>query len=98
MVSGSKTFWLCIIYYFYQTYRVQPNFFNPVQIITHMFVHANFGHLFMNMFGLFLFGRTIEAVLGSKKMFILYLFVSGLGAAGFAISNFCHAIDFQGFM
>jgi membrane associated rhomboid family serine protease len=75
MVSGR------IVANLFALYTYSTGGFRPFQIITHMFVHANFGHLFMNMFGLFLFGRTIEAVLGSKKMFILY-FVSGLGAAG----------------
>jgi len=55
--------------------------FRPYQLITHMFMHAGFGHIFFNMFGLVVFGRVIESVWGSKRMFILY-FVSGLGAAG----------------
>jgi rhomboid-like protein len=45
-----------------------------------MFLHGGIGHLFFNMFGLFMFGRVLESVLGGKKFFILY-FVSGLGAA-----------------
>ena len=60
-----------------------PNtgYFRPFQLVTHMFMHAGFGHIFFNMFGLIIFGRVIESVWGSKRMFILY-FVSGLGAAG----------------
>jgi rhomboid-like protein len=60
-----------------------PNtgYFRPYQLITHMFMHAGLMHIFFNMFGLVVFGRIIESVWGSKKMFILY-FVSGLGAAG----------------
>jgi membrane associated rhomboid family serine protease len=62
-------------------FTINTGLFKPYQIITHMFAHANFSHLFMNMFGLYMFGRTLEQVLGGKKFFALY-FISGLGAAG----------------
>ncbi|MEF8845308.1 MAG: rhomboid family intramembrane serine protease [Bacteroidales bacterium] len=54
--------------------------FEPYQIITHMFMHGNFAHLFFNMFALWMFGRVLENVWGPKKFFIYY-FVTGLGAA-----------------
>jgi membrane associated rhomboid family serine protease len=47
--------------------------FEPVQGITHMFMHADFGHLFFNMFGLYMFGSWVEEVLGPKRFLILYL-------------------------
>ena len=53
--------------------------FQPYQLVTHMFAHANSSHIFMNMLGLFFFGPPLEAHLGPKKFFILYLF-AGLGA------------------
>ncbi|MBU4124464.1 MAG: rhomboid family intramembrane serine protease, partial [Nanoarchaeota archaeon] len=49
-------------------------------LITHMFLHGSFEHLFYNMFALGLFGLILEKVIGSKKFIILY-FVSGLIAA-----------------
>jgi membrane associated rhomboid family serine protease len=55
--------------------------FKTYQLVTHMFIHGSFGHIFFNMFGLFIFGRVLETAIGSKKFFILY-FASGLGAAG----------------
>lgn len=55
--------------------------FKAYQLISHMFAHGNFTHLLFNMFGLFMFGRVLESVLGSKKFFTLY-FLSGIGAAG----------------
>ncbi len=55
--------------------------FKAYQLISHMFLHANFGHIFFNMFGLFIFGRVLETTLGSQKFFLLY-FLSGIGAAG----------------
>jgi membrane associated rhomboid family serine protease len=54
--------------------------FEPHQLITHMFMHANLGHIFFNMFGVFMFGRILEQIWGSKKMLIFYT-VTGLGAA-----------------
>ena len=54
--------------------------FKPYQIITHMFMHGGLGHLFFNMFALFMFGRVLESVWGPRRFFIYY-FVSGLGAA-----------------
>jgi len=58
----------------------QSPFFEPHQIVTHIFMHANFGHIFFNMFGVFMFGRILEQLWGSKKMLIFYT-ITGLGAA-----------------
>ncbi len=54
--------------------------FNPVQIVTYMFMHANFEHILFNMFALWMFGRTLEAVWGQKR-FLLYYILCGVGAA-----------------
>ncbi|HBC79321.1 MAG TPA: rhomboid family intramembrane serine protease [Bacteroidales bacterium] len=54
--------------------------FMPLQIITHMFMHANFMHLFFNMFALYMFGGILENVWGPKR-FLIYYLVCGLGAA-----------------
>ena len=54
--------------------------FVPSQLITYMFIHANFMHLFFNMFALWMFGMTMERVLGSPK-FLFYYVSCGLGAA-----------------
>ena len=53
--------------------------FKPWQIITYMFMHAGFWHIFMNMFVLFMFGPTLEYTLGSKR-FLNYYFITGIGA------------------
>lgn len=53
--------------------------FNPIQIFTYMFLHAGSGHIFSNMFGLFMFGPMLERFLGSQRFLILYI-VSGVGA------------------
>lgn len=54
--------------------------FLPSQLITYMFIHANFLHLFFNMFALFMFGVTMERVLGGTK-FLFYYMSCGIGAA-----------------
>lgn len=61
--------------------------FKAFQLITHMFLHGSFGHIFFNMFGLYIFGRVLETALGSQKFFFLY-FLSGLGAAGLQLLVF----------
>lgn len=53
--------------------------FKPIQILTHMFMHGGFMHLFFNMFALYMFGQMLEHVWGPKRFFIYYM-VTGLGA------------------
>lgn len=54
--------------------------FRPWQVITHMFMHGGFWHLFFNMYSLWMFGSLIERQIGFKK-FITFYFICGLGAA-----------------
>jgi membrane associated rhomboid family serine protease len=66
--------------------------FRPFQLVTHIFMHADFWHLFFNMFALWMFGRVLESVWGPKRFFIYY-FVTGLGAA--ALHLFVNFLEFQ---
>lgn len=68
----------------------KSQYFYPHQYITHMFMHGGLMHLFMNMWMLWLFGRTLEVVWGSKR-FLIYYFVTGLGAA--ALHTFVNWIE-----
>ncbi|MEA2046538.1 MAG: rhomboid family intramembrane serine protease [Euryarchaeota archaeon] len=52
----------------------------PWTLITHMFMHANFNHLFFNMIFLFFFGTELERRIGENR-FIMVFIVSGLVAA-----------------
>ena len=54
--------------------------FLPHQLFTYMFMHANFEHIFFNMFALWMFGNTLENIWGSKR-FLLFYIICGLGAA-----------------
>jgi len=51
----------------------------PYRLITSMFLHGGFLHLFLNMFSLFIFGPDVERVLGRPRYLLLY-FLSGLAA------------------
>ncbi len=52
------------------------------QFFTYMFMHSTpgFGHIFFNMFALYMFGRVLESVWGPKRFLTFYL-VTGVGAA-----------------
>jgi membrane associated rhomboid family serine protease len=49
------------------------------QVVTYMFVHGGWGHIFFNMLALFMFGIQLERHMGSTE-FLLYYFVCGIGA------------------
>jgi membrane associated rhomboid family serine protease len=53
--------------------------FHLYQLVTYLFLHANFMHILSNMFGLWMFGCVIENVWGSKK-FLFYYISCGIGA------------------
>ncbi len=50
------------------------------QLVTYMFMHGGFAHIFFNMFALWLFGTEIENYWGTKE-FTYYYFICGIGAA-----------------
>ncbi len=58
----------------------QAEEFRPYQLITYMFMHGNFMHIFFNMFALWMFGSAMENFWGTKR-FLIYYMVTGIGAA-----------------
>ncbi|HET6527231.1 MAG TPA: rhomboid family intramembrane serine protease [Balneolaceae bacterium] len=50
------------------------------QLVTYMFLHAGFSHIFFNMFALWMFGQAIENYWGTER-FIVFYFLTGIGAA-----------------
>lgn len=64
----------CALYYF------ESPAFGAWQLVTYMFLHGNFAHLFFNMFALLMFGGIIEYTLGCKR-FLVYYLSCGIGAA-----------------
>jgi len=49
----------------------------PWTILTNMFVHAGFGHIFGNMLTLFFFGRALTMLAGANRFLLVY-FVGGI--------------------
>lgn len=69
--------------------------FNPLimdhewwRILTSMFIHIGFIHLFMNMIALFYLGTAVERIFGPAKFLIIY-FLGGIvgGLASFAFTT-----------
>lgn len=61
---------------------VTSDLFNPIQIVTYAFLHdpTSIIHLLFNMFTLWMFGRTLELVWGTRR-FVIYYMVCAIGAA-----------------
>ena len=59
---------------------IQADAFHWWQPLTYMFMHANFSHLFFNMFAVLMFAPVLEQEWGVKK-FIFYYLLCGIGAA-----------------
>lgn len=68
-----------VMYEYFAVFFPASPFFRPWQVLTYMFLHGNFAHLFFNMWGLFMFGMALENAIGTKKFLILY-FAAGIGA------------------
>jgi membrane associated rhomboid family serine protease len=56
--------------------------FRFYQLVTYMFMHGSFMHLFFNMFALWMFGCVVENVLGARR-FLFYYIACGIGAGLF---------------
>ncbi len=65
--------------------------FRPWQLVTHIFMHGSFGHLFLNMLGLFMLAPPLEYKWGSQR-FLTFFMVTGVGAALFYSG--VHAIEY----
>lgn len=50
------------------------------QPVTYIFMHANFSHIFCNMFAVLMFAPALEEKWGSRR-FLTYYLVTGVGAA-----------------
>lgn len=64
---------------FIALFPYQTPFFKPYQLVTHMFAHGGFFHLFFNMFVLWMFGSLLERAWGPKK-FLIFYFICGIAA------------------
>ena len=77
-------FFISIIFpaFVYNYLALNPDYVmqRPWTLITHMFVHADFNHLFWNMLFLFFFGMELERRVGESKFLQIYI-LSGIVAA-----------------
>lgn len=62
------------------------------QPLTHMFMHGDLGHIFFNMFGLYMFGTPIEQMWGRNKFIFFYL-STGFGAAALQLLLYYYQIS-----
>ena len=58
----------------------QSDLYKPWQLVTHMFLHGDLGHIFGNMLALWMFGSILENLWGPKR-FLLFYMLCGVGAA-----------------
>lgn len=70
------------LYEYLGLYFPASEHFRLHQFFTYMFMHdtKGVGHIFFNMFALYMFGRVLESVWGPKRFLLFYL-VTGVGAA-----------------
>jgi len=57
------------------------------RFISFQFLHGNFWHLLMNMFGLWIFGPLVERCLGGKRFLAFYLLCGIFGALMYLLLN-----------
>lgn len=59
---------------------IGSGYFDIWQLVSYMFLHASLGHIFFNLFALWMFGQSIENFWGTRR-FTIYYFLTGIGAA-----------------
>ncbi len=81
------------LYKYFALWGVDSPLFHLYQVVTYMFMHADINHLFFNMFSLWMFGRTLEQVMGQKR-FLTYYMVCGIfaGLIQLAVSAATHSM------
>ena len=72
LLFGNLVFYLALFNY-------DSGLFNVYQLVTYMFTHVNFNHIFFNMFALFMFGGVLENYWGQKR-YLIYYMITGIGA------------------
>jgi membrane associated rhomboid family serine protease len=78
-------------------YPIHSPHFYPWQFVSYLFMHANLGHIFFNLFALWMFGQAIENYWGSKR-FLIYFFVCGIGGGlAYVLINGSPVLTPQGF-
>jgi membrane associated rhomboid family serine protease len=88
-----------------QAFNVEPRMylfplgsggFNPYQLFTHMFMHADERHLFFNMLTLFFLGPMTEQTLGQKKFLLMFITAGLIGGIAHLLSSNAPAVGASG--
>src|SRR5689334_8764012 len=80
LVFGAQQLWFEPLVIHFALWPMDSVGFEPWQLVTSAFLHANSMHILFNMFGLYMFGSGVEQYLGSRKFLALY-FAAVLSAA-----------------
>lgn len=67
---------------FTETWASNPGHWNPLTLLTSMFLHGSWMHLIGNMVFLFAFGYTVEMSLGARRYLLFYLLSGAAGDIG----------------
>lgn len=67
--------------------------FNLTQLVTYIFMHGGFNHVFFNMFAVYMFGSSLENMWGSQK-FLIYYLITGIGAG--IVQQIFWTVEYQG--
>jgi membrane associated rhomboid family serine protease len=59
--------------------------FSVWNLVTYLFIHQGFWHLFSNMMGLYFLGPETERALGTNRFFVLYFLSGILGGLGWSL-------------
>lgn len=62
--------------------------YKPWTILTYMFVHDGFGHIFWNMLFLYWFGRIVGDMIGDKHILPIYIIGGLAGAIAYVVSYY----------
>lgn len=68
------------LFYYGALFPIGSGQFHLWQLVSYMFLHASLGHIFFNLFALWMFGQAIENFWGTER-FVVYYFLTGIGAA-----------------
>ena len=74
---------------------VESEKFRLYQLITYMFMHSGFEHIFFNLFAVWMFGRILETVWGPSR-FLFYYVLCGVGAG--LVQEVAQYFDFMPYM
>ena len=88
---------VCIIVYIWEQvdwdfasqFMMWPTDTMPWMFVTSIFMHGGFEHIFFNMLMLFMFGVTLERMIGSKWFLLVFLMAGIVGNLGYLL--FCLA-------